>query len=96
MTRKSGSEKLWGGRFSSELADLALEFSESTAADAPLIAADIWGSEAHSIMLAVRGIISEDDLRTILSGLEHTRQQYESGKFELQPQSLLFHLRLEK
>jgi len=95
MTRKSGSEKLWGGRFSSELADLALEFSESTAADAPLIAADIWDSQAHSIMLAVCGIISEDDLRTILSGLEHTRQEYESGKFELQPQLEDVHMNVE-
>ncbi len=95
MTQESGSGKLWGGRFSEEIADLALEFSESTAADAPMIAEDIWGSEAHSIMLAVCGIISEDDLRAILCGLESTRQQYEAGEFELDPQLEDVHMNVE-
>ena len=95
MTQESGSGKLWGGRFSRDLADLALEFSESTAADAPIIAEDIWGSEAHSIMLAACGIISEDDLRSILGGLESTRQQYEAGEFELDRQLEDVHMNVE-
>ncbi|MCK4323296.1 MAG: argininosuccinate lyase, partial [Armatimonadetes bacterium] len=74
MTAKSGSEKLWGGRFSDDLADLGLQFSESTAADRPMIDEDIWGSQAHCIMLGACGIISEGDLRAILGGLAQIRQ----------------------
>ncbi len=39
------SSKLWGGRFSADMADIALHYSESTQADAEMIAEDIWGSQ---------------------------------------------------
>ena len=95
MTEESGSEKLWGGRFSADLGELALAFSESTAADAPMIGDDIWGSQAHSIMLAACGIVSEEDLRAILAGLERARQEYERGEFKLDPQLEDVHMNVE-
>jgi len=95
MTEKSGSGKLWGGRFSDDLADLGLQFSESTAADRPMINEDIWGSQAHCIMLAACGIINEADLRTILGGLAQLRQQFADGQFELDPQLEDVHMNIE-
>jgi len=82
MTAPSGSEKLWGGRFSDDLADMGLQFSESTAADRPMIDEDIWGSQAHCTMLAACRIISEADLRAILGGLAQIRQQFADGQFD--------------
>ncbi len=86
MTGKSGSEKLWGGRFSGDLADLGLQFSESTTADRPMIDEDIWGSQVHCIMLGACGIISQGDLRAILGGLAQIRQQLTDEQFDLDPQ----------
>jgi len=95
MTAQNGSEKLWGGRFSDDLADLGLQFSESTAADRPMIDEDIWGSQAHCIMLAACGIISEADLRVILGGLAQIRQQFADGQFHLDPQLEDVHMNVE-
>jgi len=95
MTGKSGSEKLWGGRFSGDLADLGLQFSESTAADRPMIDEDIWGSQAHCIMLGACGIISEADLRAILGGLTGIRQQFADGQFDLDSQLEDVHMNVE-
>ncbi len=95
MTTPSGSEKLWGGRFSDDLADLAVQFSESTQADRRMIAEDIWGSQAHSIMLGACGIISQADLRVILSGLAQIRQQFADGQFDLDPQLEDVHMNVE-
>jgi len=95
MTNEPKSSQLWGGRFSADLDDLALAYSESTAADAPMVAEDIWGSEAHAIMLAARGIISETDLREILRWLEKAREEFEAGRFQLRPELEDVHLNVE-
>lgn len=89
------SDKLWGGRFSADLADIALTFSESTAADGRMVPEDIWGSEAHAIMLAASGIISEDDLREILRWLEQARTAWEDGSFELKRELEDVHMNVE-
>ena len=90
-----GSEKLWGGRFSADMADLALAYSESTEADAPMVQEDIWGSQAHALMLARCGIIPEADLREILRWLEFARQEYEAGRMTLQPEREDVHMNVE-
>lgn len=89
------SEKLWGGRFSADLADIALTFSESTAADGRMVPEDIWGSQAHAIMLAASDIISEDDLREILHWLDQARADWENGVFELKPELEDVHMNVE-
>lgn len=93
MAKKS--EKLWGGRFSADLSDIALTFSESTAADGRMVPEDIWGSEAHAIMLTRCGIISEEDLREILKWLEKAREAWEDGSFELKPELEDVHMNVE-
>ncbi|NLJ35634.1 MAG: argininosuccinate lyase [candidate division WS1 bacterium] len=89
------STKLWGGRFASDMADIALDYSESTVADSEMIAEDIWGSQAHAIMLTACGIISEDDLRPILAGLRKTETEFEAGQFTLKRELEDVHMNVE-
>ncbi len=91
----SGSNKLWGGRFSADMAELALAYSESIDADSPMVAEDIWGSEAHALMLAKCGIIAEEDLREILRWLEHARQEWEAGRLVLLREREDVHMNVE-
>ncbi len=95
MPPDNKSSKLWGGRFSAEMADIALEFSESTGADGPMVPEDIWGSEAHAIMLATCGIISLADLREILRWLEQARAAWDDGSFELKRELEDVHMNVE-
>ncbi len=95
MSDEGKFKKLWGGRFSADLAQEALEFSESTAADSRIIAEDIWGSQAHAIMLAECGIISEDDLGEILRCLQEARSEYEAGRLELRRDLEDVHMNVE-
>ena len=60
-----------------------------------MVAEDIWGSEAHAIMLAHCGIISETDLREILKWLEQAREAWEDGSFELCPELEDVHMNVE-
>ena len=91
----TGSSKLWGGRFSADLADLALAYSESLDADAPMAAEDLWGSQGHALMLASCGILSVEDLREILRWLEHARQEWEAGRLELRREREDIHMNVE-
>jgi argininosuccinate lyase len=95
MSGDGKSSKLWGGRFSAEMADIALQISESTGADGRMVFEDIWGSQAHSIMLASCGIISQEDLREILRWLDHARQAWEDGSFELKRELEDVHMNVE-
>jgi argininosuccinate lyase len=89
------SEKLWGGRFSADLSDIALTFSESTAADGRMVAEDIWGSQAHALMLAASEIISEADLREILKWLGKAATAWEDGSFDLRRELEDVHMNVE-
>jgi argininosuccinate lyase len=77
------------------MADLALTYSESVEADSPMVAEDIWGSEAHALMLARCGIIPEADLREILRWLEHARTEFEAGRMQLLPEREDVHMNVE-
>lgn len=89
------STKLWGGRFSAEMADIALTFSESTGADGRMVFEDIWGSEGHAIMLERCGIITREDLREILRWLEQAKRAWEDGSFELRRELEDVHMNVE-
>ena len=94
MPTKS-STKLWGGRFSSEIATETQDFTQSTDVDSRLIPYDIWASQAHAIMLARREIISDEDLRQILIWLGRAEKDYGSGAFVLRPEKEDVHMNVE-
>lgn len=95
MNGTSGSGKLWGGRFSSDVDETMLRFSESTQADSEMIAEDIWGSEAHALMLAEQGIITPGHLREILVWLEKAREEFEAGRLTLKVELEDVHMNVE-
>ncbi len=95
MSDKTGSKKLWGGRFSTDVDQTMLRFSESTGADSPMIAEDIWGSEAHALMLAKCEIISRESLREILTWLEKAREEHAAGRLELKMELEDVHMNVE-
>ncbi len=51
--------------------------------DEVLIPYDIWGSQAHTIMLWKQRIISEKDCRVILGGLRELENHHDQGLFKL-------------
>lgn len=87
--------KLWGGRFKSDMSDEVGSFSESTDIDSRMVLQDIWGSQAHAIMLARQKIISEEDLRQILAWLGEAKSDFLNGKFKLKPELEDVHMNVE-
>jgi argininosuccinate lyase len=87
--------KLWGGRFRKEMTSAVEAYSQSIDTDGRMVREDIWGSQAHAIMLAAQGIIAEDDLREILRWLEQARAGLESGEFRLKPELEDVHMNVE-
>ena len=86
---------LWSGRFSSSLTSETVAFTHSIEADTRLIGYDIWGSQAHAIMLARQGIISDADLREILYWLRKVEVDYQNGNFTLDPNKEDVHMNVE-
>ena len=72
--------KLWGGRFTKEENQLVHNFNESLSFDQKFYHQDIQGSIAHVTMLAKQGIVSEDDKRAIIDGLNGILADIEAGK----------------
>jgi argininosuccinate lyase len=77
----SKANTMWGGRFSSEPAAIMEEINASVGFDKALAPQDIRGSRAHAAMLASQGIISKDDAKKIISGLDDVLAEIEAGKF---------------
>ena len=86
---------LWGGRFSASLTTETIAFTHSIEADTRLIGYDIWGSQAHVIMLARQGIISDADLREILRWLRKAEEDFQNGDFTLDPNKEDVHMNVE-
>ncbi len=86
---------LWGGRFSTSLTTETIAFTHSIEADTRLIGYDIWGSQAHAIMLARQGIISDADLREILRWLRKAEEDFQNGNFTLDPNKEDVHMNVE-
>ncbi len=86
---------LWGGRFSTSLTTETVAFTHSIEADTRLIGYDIWGSQAHAIMLARQRIISDTDLKEILRWLRKAEEDFQNGDFVLDPNKEDVHMNVE-
>jgi argininosuccinate lyase len=74
--------KMWGGRFDEAPDALLEEINASIDFDKALGRQDLAGSRAHARMLADRGIISAEDARRILTGLDTIEAEILEGRFE--------------
>ncbi|MDJ0953218.1 MAG: argininosuccinate lyase [Acidimicrobiia bacterium] len=71
---------LWGGRFEEGPAELLWRFTVDHS-DRRLLADDVRGSQAHTLMLAEVGILSFEESAELLRGLDRVSVEAESGEF---------------
>ena len=72
--------QLWGGRFTKETDQLVYNFNASISFDKKFYEQDIRGSIAHVTMLAKQGILTEDEKKQIIEGLNGIKQDVENGR----------------
>ncbi|KGN34531.1 argininosuccinate lyase [Knoellia sinensis KCTC 19936] len=87
---------LWGGRFTGGPADALAELSRSTHFDWRLALHDIAGSRAHARVLRTAGLLSDEDLSTMLASLDQLAADVESGDFLPAPGDEDVHTALER
>ena len=75
--------QLWGGRFTKETDQLVYNFNASISFDKKFYEQDIRGSIAHVTMLAKQGILTEDEKKQIIEGLNGIKQDVENGTLEI-------------
>ncbi|MEO1985455.1 MAG: argininosuccinate lyase [Martelella sp.] len=91
----STSNKMWGGRFASGPDAIMEEINASIDFDKALYNEDIDGSIAHATMLAEKGIISKEDVGSIIEGLTTIRREIEAGDFAFSRQLEDIHMNIE-
>ncbi len=89
------SNKMWGGRFTSEPAAIMAEINASIDVDRRLFRQDIAASKAHAEMLAKQGIISPKDGKAIARGLDAILGEIESGQFAFKRELEDIHMNVE-
>lgn len=75
-------DRLWGGRFAEATDAFVQAFTASVGFDQRMYSQDIAGSMAHARMLAQVGVLTEEESRIILSGLEAIREEIAEGRFQ--------------
>lgn len=90
------TKKLWGGRFQKSAEEWVDEFGASISFDQELVFEDIEGSIAHVTMLGETGILTNEEMGQIKSGLEALKKKAEAGEIEFSVSLEDIHLNLEK
>ena len=90
-----GSNRMWGGRFSTAPDALMERINASIGFDKALYAQDIAGSVAHARMLGDAGILSGEDVTAICAGLEDVRAEIDSGTFDFRANLEDIHMNIE-
>jgi argininosuccinate lyase len=83
------------GRFSEPADKLVTQYTASLPFDRRLYKQDIAGSIVHVKMLAKQTIISQNDSRKIIAGLETIRKEIELGKFKFTSELEDIHMAIE-
>ncbi|MCD7808237.1 MAG: argininosuccinate lyase [Erysipelotrichaceae bacterium] len=86
---------LWAGRFKKEINEDVNAFNSSISFDARMYKHDIMGSKAHAKMLCKQGIIDENNLNEILTGLDEILADLESGELLFDPNAEDIHMFIE-
>jgi argininosuccinate lyase len=90
------SKPLWHGRFDQAPADELMLFTESLSFDVRLWSDDVAGSMAHVRGLGHTGILSGDEMVTILEALEAVRGEFDAGSFVFAPSDEDVHTAIER
>jgi argininosuccinate lyase len=89
------SNKMWGGRFSAQPGAVMAEINASIDVDRKLFRQDIAASKAHAEMLAKQGIISAQDAKKIVHGLDTILSEIAAGKFKFKRALEDIHMNVE-
>lgn len=89
-------KKMWEGRFSEASSELLEKFNASIEFDKNLYFEDITGSIAHATMLGECGIITKNESKKIIKGLEQILKEFKNGKFEIKISDEDIHMAVEK
>ena len=95
MSEDQASNRMWGGRFASGPDAVMEAINASIGFDKKLYAQDIRGSLAHAAMLAKTGIISADDEKKIVEGLNTILSEIEAGSFTFSTRLEDIHMNVE-
>ncbi|MFQ5691940.1 MAG: argininosuccinate lyase [Nitrospinota bacterium] len=87
--------KPWGGRFKERTATSVEAFTESVSFDHRLARYDVRGSVAHARMLARCGILTREEGRKIVRGLEAIAREIDQGRFRFDPALEDVHMNVE-
>lgn len=74
-------QQMWGGRFSDATDSFVAAFTASVGFDQRLAKHDIQGSVAHATMLGRCGILTSEEVDTIIEGLHKVQQEIDAGEF---------------
>ena len=91
----ASKSEAWSGRFAEPVAEFVLRYTASVDFDRRMALVDIEGSLAHAAMLARAGVVSNDDLKAIESGMAQIRGEIERGEFEWKLELEDVHLNIE-
>ncbi|RMB69742.1 argininosuccinate lyase [Rhodococcus sp. SBT000017] len=89
------SEKLWGGRFSTDITDDVLRYTETASVDSRMLEHDLWQNIAHVLMLGRAGINTEPDTKALLAGLLDMESSRADGGLQLDVRQEDVHLNTE-
>ena len=89
-------KKMWDGRFNEASSKLLESFNASITFDKALYKEDITGSMAHAKMLGECGILSKDESKQIIAGLEQILGEIERGEFSFEIADEDIHMAVEK
>jgi argininosuccinate lyase len=75
------SLRLWGGRFAGDPSDVLARLSRSVHIDWRLAPYDLTGSRAHARALHRAGLLTDDELAGMLTGLDELEKDVSAGAF---------------
>ncbi len=82
MSDSKDTNLSWGGRFSEATDEFVARFTASVDFDQRMAMQDIQGSMAHATMLSSVGVLSEEELQSIKTGLTEIVTDIENGTFQ--------------
>jgi argininosuccinate lyase len=88
--------KAWEGRFGEKTNRLVEDFTVSVAVDRRLYEQDIQGSIAHCKTLGKAGVLSPNEMRTIVRGLESVKRELDRNRFRFSSHDEDIHMAIER
>lgn len=79
------ANKLWGGRFSGNIDPEMEKFNASIGFDKRMWKEDIMGSQAYVKAIEKVGLVTQEEMNKILTGLEKVKEEWSRNEFVIHP-----------